>query len=278
MKITILMVVTYILWCIRIGTKPCKFFQLNALYFDRQEGIYSKIAIDNRIPEKWRLEQFYDDGVREPRQYPAFLKPEWGQNAKGIIKVNDVRELHTARKELSQQGIRYLVQEGTTKCHEFEIFTIRHHKEPQSFSVFTITEAVNSHESSPINSIYNGNTRYVEITDQLSEPDKHRLWQYVSEIGSFNISRMSAKSNSISELLDGKFDIIEINLFLPMPINMLDQKYSWTDLWGMIRYYMLCLARITWARDKTRETKPVFTKIMLYDRRSKLLNYLRSKI
>ncbi|NKB77904.1 MAG: hypothetical protein GKR96_12945 [Gammaproteobacteria bacterium] len=278
MKITILMVITYILWCIRLGTKPCKYFQLNVPYFDRKVGIYSKIAIDQRIPARWRLEQFYDDGVREPNRYPVFVKPEWGQNAKGILKANNARELDDARKKIADERVRYLLQEGAIEQREFEIFALRDYANQQTYSVFTITEAVNTSESSPINSVHNRNTQYIEITDQFSEQDKQQLWKYVGEIGSFNISRTSVRSNSLAELLDGRFHVIEINLFLPMPINMLDHKYDWSDLRRMIRHYMFCLAKITWARDKTQEAKPVFTKIMLYDRRSKILNYLRSKI
>jgi hypothetical protein len=51
------MVVTYILDCVLIGTKPWKYFQLNAPTFNAEAGIFSKLDIDQLIPEKWRLQQ-----------------------------------------------------------------------------------------------------------------------------------------------------------------------------------------------------------------------------
>lgn len=276
MKITVLMVVTYILWCIRLGTKPCKYFQLNSPYFDRQEGIFSKIRIDSAIPEKWRLEQFYDDGTRRPRHYPAFLKPEWGQNAKGIIKVTTDQELAAARVELADARVKYLVQEGAQEAREFEIFTLRHDVDQSKYAVLTVTEAINSSETNPVNSIHNRNTTYSEITSQFSEEQKDLLWGFVCEIGEFNISRMSVRADSLETLLMGQFHVIEINLFLPMPINMLDRRYDDSSRWKMVKTYMNQLAKITRARDKKRQEKPVFTKIMLYDRRGKIPNYLRT--
>ena len=278
MIITVCMVVTYILWCIRLGTKPCKYFQLNSPYFDRREGIFSKIEIDSAIPQKWRLEQFYDDGQRLPSSYPAFLKPEWGQNAKGIIKVTTDEELVEARKGLATEQIRYLVQQGAKQGREFEIFSIRHDTKQSEYAILTVTEAVNTSEANPVNSIYNSNTNYCEITEKFSEEQKHRLWGFVSEIGSFNISRMSVRADSIEDLLEGHFHVIEINLFLPMPINMLDKRHSITDRCKMVLTYMKQLAKITRARDKTRQEKPVFTKIMLYDRRGSIPNYLRNRL
>lgn len=76
----------------------------------------------------------------------------------------------------------------------------------------------------------------------------------------------------------GRFHVIEVNLFLPMPINMLDRRYGLKQIFDMIRRYMMSLARITKARDKSLPEKPVFTKIMLYNRESRLLNFLRAKI
>ena len=272
------MVVTYILWCIRIGTKPCKYFQLNARYFNQKKGIFSKIEIDELIPKRWRLSQFYDDNERKPECYPVFIKPEWGQNAKGIVRAKGAQELQQAREALVDSGIRHLIQQQAPENQEFEIFSIRHHLHQDQYAIFTITEAVNDAEKNPINSIYNHHTRYVEVTDCFCESDKSRIWGYLGEIGQFNIARMSVRANGKQDLVDGRFHVIEINLFLPMPINFLDNKYQWQDIRRLVKQYMLALAQITWARDKTQPTKPVFTKVMLYDRKSRLLNYFREKL
>lgn len=272
------MVITYILSCIRIRTKPCKYFQLNSPLFNGKEGIFSKIEIDELIPSEWRLQQQYDDGRFEPTAWPVFVKPEWGQNAAGIQRADDLASLNRIRKENADEKIRFLIQQGAPESREFEVFALRHHADKSKYSIFSITEAVNHSERDPVNSITNPGTEYVEITEKFSEDQLQAIWRLVNRIGNFNISRTSFRADSIEDLVAGKFHVIEVNLFVPMPIHMLDSRYSVKDIISMVLRYMMRLALITKARDKTLPEKPVFTKIMLYNRTSPVLNFLRSKI
>jgi len=272
------MVITYITDCIIIRTKPCKYFQLNSPYFDSGEGIFSKIETDSLIPDQWRLPQRYDDGLYFPEHYPVFVKPEWGQNARGIFRADDPASLTKIRQVTSSAPTRYLIQQGAREQREFEIFTIQHHADKDNFAELTVTEVSNTAEDNPINGIYNSNTTYREITDQFSNQQKQTLWKQIGQIGQFGISRVSIRADSIEKMLGGTFHIIEVNLFAPMPINMLDPEYRFADLWRMIQRYMLSLAKITKFRDKSLKEKPVFTRIMLYNRKSRLLNFVRNRI
>lgn len=278
MTITVAMVILYILYCVRIGTKPCKYFQLNSPRFDRHEGIFSKLDIDQDIPSEWRLDQHYDDGDFVPESWPVFIKPEWGQNAAGVERADGPEDLARIRDRTQHEDIRYLVQQGAQESREFEVFSIRDSDDHGQYAVLTVTEAVNESEPNPINGIYNPSTSYVEITERFDQSELQQLWQLISRIGCFNISRASLRADSPEDILGGKFHVIEVNLFLPMPINMLDRRYSWMQIFAKIRSYMMSLARITKTRDKSLPEKPVFTKIMLYNRKSPLLNYLRAKI
>ena len=272
------MVITYILFCIRIGTKPCKYFQLNSSQFDRHKGIFSKLAMDEIIPLQWRLEQRYDDGEFVPDQWPVFVKPEWGQNAAGVQRADNMEQLQRIRQQIKNSRVRYLVQQAAPEKHEYEIFSLRHHQDKRRPAVFSVTEAVNTDGLYPVNSIYNPATRYVDITNQFDAAQLDILWQTVNQIGQFNISRASLRADSIKDMLEGRFHVIEINLFVPMPIHMLDTRYNRRDIWVMIIRYMMALAQITRTRDKTLEEKPVFTKIMLYNRQNKILNFMRDQI
>ncbi len=278
MKITELQVITYILNCIRIGTKPCKYFQLNAACFNDQVGVFSKTEIDQLIPQEWRLQHQYDDAAYMPEHYPVFLKPEWGQNAAGIFRADNAMSLAKIRAKTEHARSRYVIQQGAPEKREFEIFSILHHTDKDRYAELTITETVNSSEANPINSIYNPEVRYREITDQFSPQQKQILWQMISRIGRFGISRACLRADSIADMLTGNFHVIEVNLFTPMPINMLDPKYNSAERWQMIRRYMLSLAKITKHRDKSLKEKPVFTKIMLYNRQHPLLNFIRARI
>jgi hypothetical protein len=277
MTLRVTMVALFMLISVMIGTKPCKYFQLNARWFDGEKGIFSKIDIDRLIPQRWRLEQRFDDGAFVPDSWPVFVKPEWGQNAAGVRRADDLAELDSIRRENAAENIRYLVQQGAPESREFEVFWIRA-PDSREFSVLTVSEALNSSERNPVNSVHNPATRYRDITGRFAPGELARLEAMMQEFGEFGIARASLRADSTGDMLAGNFHVIEINLFIPMPINMLDERYHWRDVLGMIWGYMIALARATRGRDKAEPEKPVFTKIMLYNRKGSLLNLWRARI
>ena len=278
MWISYFMIPTYMLNCVLMGTKPCKYFQLNSEIFNGDKGIFSKIEIDQLVPEKWRLAQSYDDGVQLPRNYPVFVKPEWGQNSSGIFRADDEASLRRIRQKIESSRIPYIVQEAAAGKMEFEIFSILHHRDKNRSAVLTIAQAINDSEDYPVNGVFNADTHYWDITESFSASQLETIWALLGEIGRFNISRAGLRADSVDQMLAGKFHVIEINLFIPMPVNMLDSGYRFSDLWRMSRSYMMALARITKTRNKELKEKPVFTKLMLYNRTSPFLNYFRDRI
>lgn len=263
------MILTYIACCFRIGTAPWKYWQINAQYFSNDEGIFSKLHIDQLIPQRWRLNQSVDNGTISPDSYPVFLKPEWGQNAHGIHRVENVDDLKRVRAQLKSQAKRYMMQQAAPGTREFEIFSIDSNRYDEQHDVLTVTEAINNSERFPINSKYNRNTQYRDISEQFSAAERHQLSRYISEIGRFGISRMSVRSNSIDAMLSGEFHVIEINLFLPMPINLLDSDYSFAERLRFIGSSMMSLARATKAIEPMQHPHSIFTSMMLYGRKSK---------
>lgn len=266
MHITIIMVVTYILCCARIGTAPWRYWQLNARYFSVEHGIFSKLSLDALIPDRWRLPQSIDSDAVTPTTYPVFLKPEWGQNAHGIHRVDDAEQLARLRSCLQSEPQRYLIQQAAPGRREYEIFSIDANRSDDKHDVLTITEAVNEREQFPINSKNNLHTRYVDISAQFSEQQQNTIASYLSQVGEFGISRMSVRADSNEELIAGNFHVIEINLFLPMPINLLDREYSWSSRWKFIRSAMMSLAQATRMITPVENPQPIFTRMMMYGR------------
>ncbi len=272
------MVISYIVFCLRAATRPCKYFQLNIPFFDRQAGIFSKLVIDRLIPPPWRLTQFCDDGARQPESYPVFVKPEWSQNARGIHRADNADELRRIRGEIRGAGVRYLIQQGATETNEYEIFSIRHHRNARRWAVLTVTQVCNASEANPINSIHNENTRYVEITDSFHREELDRIWEMVCRIAPFSLSRVSVRADNAADLLRGNFHIIEINLFLPMPINLLDKRHSRRHVFTLAITYMRHLALVTKHRDKSVPPASVFWRSVLYNRRGRLPALLRERL
>ena len=266
MHITIIMVITYIVCCARVATAPWRYWQINSRYFSAEQGVFSKLATDLLIPDRWRLAQSVDSESLKPASYPVFLKPEWGQNAHGIHRADDQSQLLTLRSRLKNEPQRYLLQEAAPGQREFELFSIDSNRSDNEHDVFTITEAINNSEAFPINSKYNRFTRYADITSQFSAEQQQLMASYLSEIGQFGISRMSVRADSNEDLLAGNFRVIEINLFLPMPINLLDDTYTWAQRWSFIRSSMMSLAHATKLIERSDIKHPIFARMMLYGR------------
>ncbi|MDA8022668.1 MAG: hypothetical protein MPK05_06760 [Gammaproteobacteria bacterium] len=271
------MVLAYIAFCGVIATRPCKYFQLNAKYFSRGPGIFSKLRIDRMIPAEWRLAQWADDGVRAPAKYPVFAKPEWGQNAAGVRRADDAEQLRRIRAGFAREEGCMLIQECAPGANEYEIFSVRHHRDARP-AMLTLTQACNDHEAHPVNSINNRHTRYADLTASLDAAQRDALWEMVRRIGDFPISRVCARADSLNALLRGAFHVVEVNLFLPMPLNLLDRAHSRAHI---LRFALACMWRLALAtrhRDKRAADAPVFIMSMLYNRRGAFARALRARL
>ena len=268
MHITVIIVFFYILSCCLVGAAPWRFSQVNAKYFSRRKGIYSKLGIDRMIPERWRLSQSPDGDHITPTSYPVFLKPEWGQNGSGIVRADDADSLERLRQAHAADNRRFMIQEAATGAHEFEIFAARTGNNGPLHEMVTVTESTNSSgDRFPINSIYNNRTVYRDVTDQFSNEQLAVLSGYIQEIGDLAITRVSARADSIENLLAGDFKIIEINMFIPMPINLLDPKYNWFKRLQIIFKAMMHLAHATRNRQRERRPPAILARKVLYARK-----------
>ena len=262
MFIRIAQVCIYIVFCTVLRVGPWRYFQLNARYFNHNKGIFSKLDIDQLIPPRWRLPQWVDNSGIVPASYPVFLKPEWGQNSKGIQRADSLPEFEQLRLLKPHSKVQYLVQQGAKQKIEFEIFIIPAVSDGANECI-SITQVINrSGEDFPINGIHNVATAYLDITDQLSRQQKQQLYTTLRTIGSFNISRMGLRANSIEDVLSGNFSIIEINLFFPMPLILLCSNVSLRAKWQFIIRNMWLLARVTKAMNKDQPYKDIFFKKM----------------
>ena len=271
MIIRIAQVLIYIIFCTLLRVGPWRYFQLNAGYFNRNKGIFSKLDIDQLIPAQWRLAQWVDHTDIKPLHYPVFLKPEWGQNSKGIQRADNLAEFEKLRLLKPKSNVQYLVQQGAEQSIEFEVFLIPSAKSTSTNSTSTaksrnclsITQVINtSDEAHPINGIYNAATQYLDISEQFSNKQQQRLYDLLRTVGEFNIARYGLRANSADDLLSGDFSIIEINLFFPMPLMLLSKNISLLQKWQFIFSNMWLLAKVTKAMPKDQPYKDIFFKKM----------------
>ncbi len=266
MIIRIAQVLAYIIFCTLLRVGPWRYFQLNAGYFNRNKGIFSKLDIDQLIPTQWRLAQWVDHADIKPLHYPVFLKPEWGQNSKGIQRADNLAEFEKLRLLKPKSNVQYLVQQGAKQGIEFEIFLIPPANNTSAIKnkgCLSITQVTNSSsESYPINGIYNAATEYLDISEQFSSKQRQRLYDRLRTVGQFNIARYGLRANSTNDLLKGDFSIIEINLFFPMPLMLLSKNVSLLKKWRFIISNMWLLAQVTKSMPKDQPYKDIFFKKM----------------
>ena len=269
--IRVLLVISYIFNCIRLRVAPWKYFQLNAPYFNEQREIFSKLDMDQLIPERWRLQQCLDTPHHYPDAFPVFIKPEWGQNAHGIARVDNRQQLEDNRASRSGSQDNFLIQQAAPGRREIELFVIPAIESGQLPAVLSITETLNaSDDPLPINSINNKHTSHRDITDQFSAAEQQQIWRHLQSIGQFKIARFGIRADSTSDLLAGKFHIIEINVFVPMPLVLIADNVTWQRKIHLCLGYMHALARITTQIPAQQTHKSVFFKKLRRSRALKL--------
>lgn len=261
MLIRILLVLSYISWCFRFLIGPWKYFQLNANYFNEDKELFSKLDMDLLIPRKWRLEQFVDQPKAQPETYPVFIKPEWGQNSQGIFRADNLQQLEQHRQERTKAGPRFLIQTAAKGAREFEIFYIPGAKSDNSSAIISVVETCNrSDDNMPINGINNSDTFYRSCTDELSEDQIKKIEMLFSHIGDFKIARYCARADSLEALLEEQFSIVEINVFVPMPLMLLADNLGFKTKLTFILATMRQLALVTKDIPPSQEIKSVFFK------------------
>ncbi|MDH5354566.1 MAG: hypothetical protein OEY09_09000 [Gammaproteobacteria bacterium] len=276
MPIRLLLIFSFIYYCVKIRTNPARYFQINAQYFNKTKGIFSKLDIDRLIPPRWLLRQCLDTGQTLDFTYPVFVKPEWGQNGYGIRRADSPAELEEIRRLCVCKKMPCIIQEAATETREFEIFFVLCAEDESKPAVLSVTEAHNSGQQKlPINSINNSNTIYREITESFNAAELETIWQHVSSFGRFGISRVGVRANSVADLVKGDFHVIEINLFVPLPINLLDPNKTHKQRISIALNTTRNLAQIVKSIPDSHPVQSVFLKKWLVARKVKMLAVTR---
>lgn len=200
--------------------------------------------MDAHIPLKWRLVQDYLDKNSPPSEFPVFLKPEWGQNSNGVVRIDNKTDF--LKFDESKSKTPYIIQQAAPELQEYEIFYIRDADNQQDLIELTITQSINhSDEVYPINSIHNPQVVYQNRTLDFSVNELKQIKQHLQELPQFRISRIGLRANSKADLIKGLFHIIEVNLFAPFPINLLDKETSDKAKHIFIKNNMYHLVRVS---------------------------------
>lgn len=253
-----LLIFWLIAYSFRFRTGPWNFFQLNREYFNGEKNIFSKLELNSTIPPKWQLRQVVDDGSCE-LQFPVFVKPEWGQNSHGVALARDLSELNLLRKGRVTRNVTYLLQESAPESREFEIFYIRSAGDPDDAAILSVTETVNrGGDTLVVNSIRNSDSSYLDITPLFSDKELLKIWSIMKSIGCFRIARVGLRAESPQALLRGFFHVIEVNVFLPMPLFLLDTQPGFKEKHRFIRRAMKASALLIRSLGPAQKKHPIF--------------------
>ncbi|WP_457553868.1 hypothetical protein [Desulfobacula sp.] len=232
---------------------------MNSINFNKKKGIFSKLDMDALIPEHFRLRQYYYDPDQLPKEYPVFIKPEWGQNSKGIICVHNKTEYRSFQDAAKGSDMPFIVQNAALEKKEFEIYYLRSPDNNDTYSFLSITQVINTCTNKhPINSIHNPCTGYVEITKAFSAKQLQALWTCFKKIGDFPMARVGLKADDINKMLKGNFHIVEINLFLPMPLALFAQNIDFCEKKKSIKTTMSFAAKLVKKIPKNMTGESIF--------------------
>jgi len=255
MIIRIKIVLYFILYALSKGIKPWRFFQVNAKYFNEEKKIFSKYEIEENIPSKWKLKNYILDNKNNPKiwekyilynyKFPLFLKPEWGQNSYGIYRVDKEKELNKYLKKIKNQNTTYICQELASYKWEYEILYIKKKHADTENLIFSATQTIDSSwEKNSIQWIHN-NSKYIEITNNFTQEEIKIINDKIKKISKFNFARIWLKADNIKWIIDWNFKIFEINIFLPLPLNLLDNNISEKKKNIFLKKFVKALAIIT---------------------------------
>ena len=263
-----LLILHYMVFCLRFLTIPWRYFQLNARYFNNQKKIFSKQDLDAITPVEWRLKQYIDRSDLRPERYPVFAKPEWGQNSTGVSCIHNIAELGALRESCGYQAQNYLIQEAAVGAIEFEVFVVKHPQKAGQFAVMSITQVINhSADKFPVNGIYNHDTQYQDITDALSPAEQQQLWQELNRMGDFTIARYSLKADSLGALLQRQFKLVEVNLYVPMPLSLLSHNLTRLQKYQLLYNTTHSLAQLAQQLNSKKVTQGIFFNKLIAARR-----------
>jgi hypothetical protein len=253
------------LWaCLRYWVIPWNYFVLNSRYFNKKKGIFSKLEMDAAIPERFRLRQYYYDPDKPPRRYPVFLKPEWGQNSNGIVRVHNIKDYRKFQEIAGKTDMPFIVHDAALRKTEIEIYYLRSPDNIDNYAFLSITEVTNTcKEHYPINSIHNPCTIYRDITHTFSAKQLQTIWFSLRQIGGFRMARVGLKADDRKGILKEKFQIVEINLFLPMPLVLLSENVGLVEKNKIMKKTMSIAGRLVKDIPKKESGKQIlFQKFM----------------
>lgn len=242
---------TYFRACIQLRVLPWRFFGINQHGIHPKKGVFCKSIIQNFIPPEYQL-PLVTLGANEDivswqnkissLNYPVIIKPDLGQNSKHIhIAYNSEDKCISKQRKIPVDFVAQQVATGI----EYDILFISNEVD-KNYSLFSIVELSqpNMQEKIPIHGIYQG-TQYKEI-NHLIEPQKLRKFaQKIQTEFNFKFARIGVKAQSLDDLLNFNFKTIEVNLFLPLCLNVLDTSISEHKRISFLKYYIYTLIVLT---------------------------------
>lgn len=194
--------------------------------------------------------------------FPLFLKPEWGENSLGIYHIHNARTLKSVLKKIKGGNLPYLCQEAAPSGKEYDLFYVKSDDPARDLSCtqllapeivgdgersiselveerfphykqkIAILTTASPHQVLPkktvmrlsfVNGIHEG-TQYQDETEKLSAKDKTTLINTIEQIGQFGVGRVGVIARDRAALIAGDFKVVEINLYTPFPLPILDPR------------------------------------------------------
>jgi len=106
--------------------------------------------------------------------------------------------------------------------------------------------------------VHNRDSNYHDITADFTPAEQELLWTMIKSVGSFRIARVGLRADSKQDLLLGNFHIIEVNIFIPFPLILLDKSISFSAKYRFVRKSMALVAHSIAALPRKEERNAIF--------------------
>ncbi len=182
---------------------------------------YSKTKINSRLNQKYIAKSITFDAKDELPEiikllesneinFPFIIKPDIGERSKGVKYINNYKSLINYLKGMKG---KLIIEEYIDKKEEYGILYVRApHTSSGTITSFALKSFDFKKLPEEINfSKINKKTRYINLNAYITKDIVNLFDQISSDINGFYFGRFDIKANSIIDIINGDFKIIELN-------------------------------------------------------------------
>jgi len=131
---------------------PWNYWFVNLEHIDPKFGFFSKFAINEQVPKRWRLQtrllpvgfdlEATVQSIGKDFSFPLYLKPEWSQSSFGVYRIQNISTLRQVLKKIRTQRTPFICQTAAAGQYEYDLFLLTNDTDTSKPQLLTCTQCI----------------------------------------------------------------------------------------------------------------------------------------